>query len=194
MADSDNCYKARLVLHQLDIDYPHIPTDILKGESRTPGSLKLNPNGRVPLLICPDGRPLAESNAMLLYLADDSPLVPEDPYERALVLQWLFFEQYSHEPFIATNRYWIHIAGQAKEQAELLTPNHPKDMAALDVMDTHLSSQSFFAAGCYTIAGIALYAYTHAAHEGGYDLGEFPNMSRWLDDVRMQARHIPITA
>lgn len=194
MADSGNCYKVRLLLHQLGLEWERIPTDILKGESRTPEFLACNPNGKVPLLICPDGRPLAESNAMLVYLAQDTPMLPGDAYDQALVLQWLFFEQYSHEPFIATNRFWIHIAGQAEEQAETLARNHPRGVAALGVMNDHLAQRTFFVADQYSVADIALYAYTHVADQGGYDLDEFPNVRRWLDDVRTQPDHISITA
>jgi glutathione S-transferase len=201
MADSGNCYKIRLLLNQLGIAYQRIPTDILKGESRTEDFLQLNPNGKVPLLILPDGRPLAESNAMLCFLAQGSPLLPTDAYQHALTLQWLFFEQYSHEPFIATNRFWIHLSGDAAAHASQIAANHPKGLAALGVMEKHLQQRDFFTSsgtghdrGDYSIADIALYAYTHVAHQGGFDLSGFPAVQRWLSRVAQQPRHIPIDA
>jgi glutathione S-transferase len=200
MADSGNCYKIRLLLHQLDIEYDRVPTNILKGESRSADFLRLNPNGKVPLLLLPDGRPLAESNAMLCYLARGSALLPDDAYQQALTLQWLFFEQYSHEPFIATNRFWLHLSGEAQSHASQIAANHLKGLAALGVMEQHLQQYDFFTGaqqgsrGRYSIADIALYAYTHVAHQGGYDLSDFPAVRRWLERVAEQPRHIPIDA
>jgi glutathione S-transferase len=193
MGDSGNCYKVRLILNQLDIEYLRIPTDILQGESRSADFLEKNPNGKVPLLMLPDGRPLAESNAMLCYLAQGTALLPQDAYEQALVHQWLFFEQYSHEPFIATNRFWIHLAGEADVHAAQIAANHPKGLAALGVLDSHLRHHDFFVGG-YSIADIALYAYTHVAEQGNYGLAEYPAVQRWLERVAAQPRHIPITA
>ena len=194
MADSGNCYKVRLLLHQLDIPYQRQPTNILEGASRTESFLDLNPNGKVPLLLLPDGRPLAESNAILCYLADGSRLMPEDPYQRGLVLQWLFFEQYSHEPFIATNRFWIYLLKAPEAHAEQIAANHPRGIAALNVMENHLGRQDFFVAGRYGIADIALYAYTHVAHQGRYDLEPFPAVTAWLARVASQPAHIRIDA
>ncbi len=194
MGDSGNCYKVRLLLNQLDIAYERIPTNILVGESRTDEFLELNPNGRVPLLILPDGRPLAESNAILLMLAEGSGFIQTDAYERAVMTQWLFFEQYSHEPFIATNRFWIHIAGEAEEYADRIALNEPRGYQALSVMETHLSEVDFFAGATYSLADIALYAYTHVADEGGFSLDGFPSVRAWLERVRAQPRHIPMTA
>jgi len=194
MGPSGNCYKARLLLTQLEIDWQRVPTDILQGESRTQAFLDLNPNGRVPLLILPDGRPLAESNAMLCHLAEGTRFWPADPYERALTWQWLFFEQYSHEPFIATNRFWISLLGDAAGHAEQIARNHPRGEAALGVMEQHLSGRSFFVADRYGIADIALYAYTHVADEGGYDLAPYPAIRGWLERVAAQPRHITIDA
>ncbi len=194
MADSGNCYKVRLLLGQLDIAYQRLPTNILQGASRTDAFLMLNPNGKVPLLILPDGRPLAESNAILCYLAEGSHLVPDDPYLRALVLQWLFFEQYSHEPFIATNRFWIHLLRDPDSYADRIAANHPRGVAALGVMEDHLRRQDFFVGDAYSIADIALYAYTHVAPEGGYDLHPFPAIRAWLARVASQPSHLPIDA
>lgn len=194
MADSGNCYKVRLLLNQLGIDYQRLPTNILNGESRTPEFLALNPNGKVPLLILPDGRPLAESNAMLCFLARDSELTPVDAYQQALTLQWLFFEQYSHEPFIATNRFWIHLEGSAEANASRIAANHPRGLAALEVMEQHLSAEDFFSGGKYGIADIALYAYTHVAHEGNYDLTPYAAIRGWIQRVANQPGHITIDA
>ncbi len=189
MRDSGNCYKVRLLLNQLDLPFESIATDILQGESRTDEFLALNPNGKVPLLICPDGRPLAESNAILTYLAEGTDYLPEDSYDRALVFQWLFFEQYSHERFIATNRFWIHIERSAATHRTQIAANHGHGLAALGVMNDHLAARGFFVGERYSIADIALYAYTHVADEGGYDLSVFPHIHRWIDAVARQPRH-----
>ena len=194
MGDSGNCYKIRLLMHQLDIPYERVPTNILEGRSRTDWFLALNPNGKVPLLVLPDGRPLAESNAILSYLARGTAHLPDEPYEHALTLQWLFFEQYSHEPFIATNRFWIHILKDPEGHAEEIAARHPKGEAALAVMERHLAAEDFFVAGRYTVADIALYAYTHVAHQGGYDLEAFPAVRAWLARVKSQPRHVTIEA
>ena len=192
MADSGNCYKVRLILNQLHIVYERIPVNILKGESRTDSFLAMNPNGRVPLLILPDGQPLAESNAILCYLSDKTPLCPDDPIQKALTLQWLFFEQYSNEPFIATNRFFRHILKDIDKHSNQIEQNEPRGYAALDVMETHLADHRYFSAEHYGIADIALYAYTHAAHEGGYNLAEYRNIKSWLTRVTSQPRHIGI--
>ena len=192
MASSGNCYKVELVAALLNIPLELHEIDILKGESHTPEFLRLNPNGRVPLLQLPDGRPLAESNAILLYLARDSALVPADPYDRALVHQWLFFEQYSHEPFIATNRFWLHLAATGVEHEAQIQANHPKGLAALEVMEQTLATQSYLTGSSFTVADIALYAYTHVAPEGGYDLGLFPAVQRWLERVAAEPGYIPM--
>ena len=194
MGDSGNCYKIRLLLNQLDIPYERVPTNILVGESRTDAFLKENPNGRVPLLILPDGRPLAESNAIMMFLAEGTAFIPEDPYDRAVMCQWLFFEQYSHEPFIATNRFWIHIAKAADEFADRIALNAPRGYAALDVMETRLGETDYFAGNRYSLADIALYSYTHVADEGGFSLVDYPRVRAWLERVRTTARHVPITA
>ncbi len=202
MADSGNCYKVRLILNQLNIAYERRPINILNGESRTPEFLELNPNGRTPLLILPDGTPLAESNAILFYLAELSAsdqqinhsanLVPETPLARAQTMQWLFFEQYSHEPFIATNRFYLHILKDPDQFEAQIAANQPKGCAALGVMENHLGHAPFFSAGAYGIADIALYAYTHVAHQGGYDLSAYPNIGMWMESVQNQPHHVGI--
>jgi glutathione S-transferase len=189
---SGNGYKVRLLLHQLDIPYERVELDIERGETRTPEFLALNRNGRVPLLVLDDGTTLAESNAIQCYLADGTPLLPEGRLERARVLQWMFFEQYSHEPYIAVVRHWCH-TGEADAKPEETAVRRARGYEALDVMERHLAGRDWFAADRYSVADIALYAYTHVADEGGFDLARFPQLGAWLDRVRAQPRHIPIT-
>ena len=190
MSDSGNCYKVRLCAAQLGIALQRHPTNILEGESRTAEFLSLNPNGKVPLLLLPSGEPLAESNAMLLHLAEGSALLPAAGYHRSLVHQWLFFEQYSHERFIATNRFWRHILGDADTYADQIAANEPNGYAALDVMEAELSRSDFLVPSGYSIADIALYAYTHVADQGGFDLTGYPAIRRWLTRVADQPGHV----
>lgn len=194
MADSGNCYKVRLCCAQLGIALERKPVNILNGESRTEAFLKLNPNGRIPLLQLPDGRLLAESNAMLGYLAADTELLPSGRFDKALVQQWLFFEQYSHERFIATNRYWRHILCEPEQFAEQIAANEGPGYAALDVMEGVLATAPFIATSRYTIADIALYAYTHVASEGGFDLSAYPAIQAWLARVAQQPGHVSMSA
>ena len=190
MTGSGNCYKPALLMTQLEIPYRWQEVDLLKGGSRTPEFLALNPNGKVPTLVLPDGRTLAESNAMLCYLAEGTPLLPDERYARAQVLQWLFFEQYSHEPYVATVRFWIKFLGKQAEWAEKIAEARKKGAAALGVMEQQLAKTSFLAGDCYTIADIALYAYTHVAHEGGYRLEDYPHLREWLSRVEQQPRFV----
>ena len=192
--ESGNGYKVRLALHQLGIPFERVEMDIVAGATRTPGFLAKNPNGRIPTLELPDGTFLAESNAIVFYLADGTPLLPTDRLERAQVLQWMFFEQYSHEPNIATSRYWLHHVELTPERRAALVEKKRAGDAALGVMETHLASRTFFVGERYTIADIALYAYTHVADEGGFDLEPFPAVRAWLARVASQPRHVPITA
>src|SRR5690606_24676676 len=173
-ATSGNCYKIRLAISFLGVSYERISIDITKGESRTDQFLKINPNGRVPVLEIEHGSYLPESNAALWYLASGSPLLPSARLGQAQVLQWMFFEQYSHEPYIATSRYWISILNAEDQYNSQLEERRPKGYAALDVMEGHLRGRNYFVGGAYSIADIALYAYTHVAHEGGFDLGNYP--------------------
>jgi glutathione S-transferase len=189
---SGNGYKVRLLLHQLDIPYERVELDIERGETRTPEFLALNRNGRVPLLVLDDGTTLAESNAIQCYLADGTPLLPEGRLERARVLQWMFFEQYSHEPYIAVVRHWCH-TGEADAKPEETAVRRARGYEALDVMERHLAGRDGFAADRDSVADITLYAYTHVADGGGFDLARFPQLGAWLDRVRAQPRHIPIT-
>ena len=188
---SGNGYKCRLAMHQLGKPFRLVEVDILKGASRTPEFLAMNPNGRVPLLELDDGRRLSESNAILLYVTEGSPLVPTDAFERAQVMQWLFYEQYSHEPNIATARFWLHDVPD--HDRALLAKKQELGRFALSLMDRHLASRTFFVAERYTVADIALYAYTHVADEGGFDLSRYPAVRAWLARVASQPRHVPIT-
>ncbi|GMV31694.1 MAG: hypothetical protein AMXMBFR59_38190 [Rhodanobacteraceae bacterium] len=194
MKASGNCYKVELLLEQLGRPYRWIEVDSAAGETRTPQYLAMNPNGKVPLLEVEPGRWLAESNAILCYLAEGSPYWPQDAWQRAQVLQWLFFEQYSHEPYIAVARFicrWL--APDHPRRAEL--PRlHERGAQALAVMERHLSAQPFFAGNDYTVADIALFAYTHAAADGGFDLDAYPQVRAWLNRVRTQPGFVAQTA
>jgi glutathione S-transferase len=191
--DSGNGYKVRLLLHQLDIPYRRVELDIDKGETRTAEFLARNPNGRIPTLALDDGTCLAESDAIIWYLAEGTPILPEGRVARAQVLQWMFFEQYSHEPYVATPRYILrHLPADHARRAEL--PDRlNRGRAALDVMETHLAKTPFFVGGRYSIADIALYAYTHVADQAGLDLAPYSAVRAWLARVAAEPRHIPIT-
>jgi len=189
---SGNGYKVRLLLHQLGIPFERVEMDILRGETRTPEFLAKNPNGRIPTLELEDGSHLAESNAILCYLADGTPFLPADRLDRARVLQWMCFEQYSHEPNIATVRFWYH-SELTDERRALLPAKRQLGEAALRVMDEHLRTRRFFVGEGYTVADIALYAYTHVADEGGFDLAPHGAIRGWLERVRAQPGHVPIT-
>ncbi|WP_029007638.1 glutathione S-transferase family protein [Azospirillum halopraeferens] len=191
---SGNGYKCRLLLHKLDIPYERIELDIDRGETRTPAFLARNPNGRIPALELEDGTVLPESNAILWYLAEGTPFLPDDRLGRAQVLQWMFFEQYSHEPNIATVRFWItHHVPMTEERTLALPTKRKQGYDALGVMEGHLEGRDYFVGGGMTIADVALYAYTHVAHEGGFDLGGYPRVRAWIDRITDLDRHIPIT-
>jgi glutathione S-transferase len=191
--DSGNGYKIRLLLAQLGLPYGWTDLDIFHGATRTPEFLARNPNGRIPTLQLEDGSYLAESNAILWYLAEGSALVPPDRAGRACALQWMFFEQYSHEPYVATPRYIVrHLPPDSPRRAEL--PDRlVRGRQALAVMETHLGARRFFVAERYTIADIALYAYTHVADQGGHDLSSYPAVRNWLARVAAEPGHVPIT-
>lgn len=181
---SGNSYKVRLLLSQLGIPCATIEIDILNGESRTPEFLKINPNGRTPALD-DDGFVLAESNAILAYLARGTRYLPDDRRRWALAFQWMFFEQYSHEPYIATSRFLLQHRPDSPERAAALAARREGGWAALKVMEGHLSKNDFFV-GDYTIADIALFAYTHVSHEGGFPLDDFPKIRAWIERVKSQ--------
>jgi glutathione S-transferase len=188
--DSGNGYKVRLALAQLGAPYELVAIDIEAGESRAPEFLAKNPNGRIPLLELDDGRLLAESNAILCYLAEGTPLMPAAAFDRALALQWLFFEQYNHEPNVATARYWLRHGHLTPAREWAFAQKRLAGYAALALMEGHLAKADFFIAGCYSIADIALYAYTHVADQGGFDLARFPAVTAWLKRVKMQPGHV----
>jgi glutathione S-transferase len=181
------------MLAHLGLPYTRVELDIYAGATRTPEFLAKNANGRIPLLELDDGRRLAESNAILWWLAEGTPYLPEDRFARAEVLQWMFFEQYSHEPNIATVRSWILHTTLDEDKRKAIEEKRPRGYAALRVMEQHLGPRRFFVGERYSIADIALYAYTHVAHEGGFELTEFPAVRRWLAEVAAAPRHIPIT-
>jgi glutathione S-transferase len=190
---SGNCYKVRLVLAHLGVPYERRHVDVVDRSNRAELLGGLNPALRVPTLVLDDGRPLAESNAILCYFAEGTPLLPADRYERAQVLQWLFFEQYSHEPYVAVLRFWLHYARRPPAEAELES-RRAGGRAALDAMERHLADRAFLVAERYTIADIALYAYTHVAPEGGFELEPYPAIRAWIQRVMGQPGHVPITA
>ncbi len=189
---SGNGYKVRLLLTQLGKPYELVQMDIAKRETRTPEFLAKNPNGRIPCLRLEDGTYLWESNAIQFYLAEGTPFLPAGKLERAQVLQWLFFEQYSHEPYIAVVRSWHHLGTVEANRAQL-ADRVERGYAALGVMESHLAKRSYFVAERYSIADIALYAYTHVADEGKFDLAPYPAVRRWLERVRAQPNYISIT-
>lgn len=188
--ESGNCYKVKLLLSLLEIQHDWIHVDILNGASRTPEFLDKNPNGRVPVLGLPDGRWLFESNAILYFLAQGSIFLPTDTFENAQVLQWQFFEQYSHEPFIATSRYIIRYLGSPPDRQADLDNRRIGGYAALDVMESHLRKNQFFVGNAYSIADISLYAYTHVASEGGFSLKPYANICNWLHNVAQHPKHV----
>jgi glutathione S-transferase len=191
MQRSGNCYKARLALAQLQIPYRLVEIDILQGESRTPEFLAKNPDGHVPLLEVESGRFLAESNAILWYIAGGTPLAPDNRLDRAEALQWMFFEQHSLEPNLGAAWFWLTLVKGGRElQLHAVEDWTEQGYRALLVMEKHLEHHDFFAAGRYTIADIALYGYTHIAHECGFDLTGFPSLRSWLKRVATQDGYV----
>ena len=192
MSMSGNCYKLRLLLEQLGRDYRWIEVDSARGGTRTPAFLARNPNGRVPLIELEDGRVLVESNAILCWLAEGTGFVPADAWQRAQALSWMFFEQYSHEPYIAVARFirgWT--PADSPRRAELPRLRE-RGHQALAVMERHLQSADWFAGAAYGIADIALFAYTHCAGDGGFDLSAYPRIGAWLERVRATPGFVPM--
>lgn len=187
---SGNCYKLQLLCAELGTGYEWREVDILAGDSRTPQFLEMNANGKIPLLELPDGRYLAESNAILCYLADGSEFFSGDAFARSKVLEWLFFEQYSHEPYIATSRFIIQYLGNPPEKKRTLKEKHAAGCLALEVMEHQLTGQDFIGGAAFSIADIALFAYTHVANEGGFDLVPFPGINAWLQRIRDRPNHV----
>jgi glutathione S-transferase len=194
MQVSGNCYKVRLAARQLGLQIALKEYGLHDGATRKPEFLSKNPNGRVPLLEFEDGRTLAESGAILWFLSEDTFLLPTDRWARAEVLQWMFFEQYSHEPYIAVARFWLSFSpeGELEKKRHLIPEWHAKGNAALGVMQSHLARHDWFAGGRYSIADIALYGYTHCAADGGFDLTAYPAIVAWLERVATQPSHVPL--
>ncbi len=190
---SGNGYKIRLLLTQLGIPFERINLDVTKSETRTPDFLSKNPNGKIPVLEVQPGQYLAESNAILVYLSEGTEYLPYDRFLRAQVLQWLFFEQFSHEPYIASPRFWISILHTHEEHKAEIEKRQQQGYAALRLMENHLQTNKYFVGGRYSIADISLFAYTHVAPEGGYDLTPFPAIGAWIDRIKSQPRYINIT-
>jgi glutathione S-transferase len=189
---SGNCYKVRLLLAHLGIPYERVELDVVDRSQRAELLGGKNPALRVPTIELDDGRTLGESNAITWYFADGTGYLPTDPFERAQVLQWLFFEQYDHEPFVAVARFWMLFDRAPSEEA--LADRQAGGYRALDAMDAHLAGRDFFVGNRYSIADVGLYAYTHVAHEGGFDLGRYDAIASWIDRVREQPGHVLITA
>lgn len=193
MSNSGNCYKPRLLAAHLALSLELVPVDVVNGETRHADFIAKNKNGRVPLLELDDGRFLPESNAQLWYLAEGSSFIPADAYERAQVLQWMFFEQYSHEPFIAVARFWWSIKPDGRtEKADDFAVWTQKGYDALDVMEKHLSTRIFFVGERYTVADIALFAYTHNANEANMSLEAYPHIQNWVKRIQSQPNFIPM--
>ena len=192
---SGNCYKVRLLLAHLGIPYERRDLDVVDRSNRPAELGGLNPDLRVPTLVLDDGRPLAESGAILWYFGDRTRFVPDDRYERAKVLQWMFFEQYSHEPALAVVRFLVAYSGRAESHQELIEARTAQGYRALDAMEAHLEAvDGYFVGRTMTLADIALYAYTHVAHEGGFSLGAYPAIRGWLDRIAAEPGHVTIDA
>jgi len=193
-AVSGNCYKVRLLAAQLGLPLELYELSVVDRSNRAEVIGDLNPARRVPTLVLDDGRPLAESNAILWYLGDGTAYVPEGRYERAQVLQWQFFEQYQHEPSIAVVRFLLAYSGEAEKHADRIREQTVNGYTALDAMERHLTGRTFLIGERYSIADISLYAYTHVAHEGGFDLEPYPAIRGWLERVAAQPGHVTIDA
>lgn len=191
---SGNGYKVRLLLSNRRMEYEYVPVDIISGENKKAWFLSKNPNGKVPVLELDDGRLITESNAIMFFLSLGTDFWPDNPLEQADVLKWLFFEQYSHEPNIATSRFWLNIRKKelSSIEIELIQQKQQQGYHALSVMEEHLNNTDFFVGGKYTIADIGLYAYTHVAHEGGFDLTPYSAVRSWLERVRSQDGYVTI--
>jgi glutathione S-transferase len=191
---SGNCYKVRLLFAHLGIEYERRNLDVVDRSNRGEVLGELNPDLRVPTLVLDDGRPLAESGAILWYFAEGTRFVPADAYDRAKVLQWMFFEQYTHEPAIAVVRFLVAYSGEAESHAATIEQRTATGYRALGSMERHLDGSTYFVGDTLTLADIALYAYTHVADEGGFDLGKYPAIRAWLDRVAAEPGHVPIDA
>jgi glutathione S-transferase len=191
---SGNCYKVRLLLAHLGMPYDRRTMDVVDRSNRKDVLGGLNPALRVPTIVLDDGRALAESGAILWYFGEGTRFVPEDRYERAQVLQWMFFEQYDHEPALAVVRFWLAYSGRPEAFADRLEERQAAGYRALDAMEAHLDGRELLVGKSLTIADIALYAYTHVADEGGFELDGYPAVRAWLERVAAEPGHVPIDA
>ncbi len=189
---SGNCYKIQLLCAEMGVDYDWEEVDIIAGDTRTPQFLAMNSNGKIPLLALPDGRYLPESNAILFYLADGSEFFAGDAYARADVLQWMFFEQYSHEPNIATSRFIIKYLGNPADRQTSLEEKKVRGYKALEIMERQLQSHAFIAGDKFNIADIALFAYTHVADEGGFKLDDYAAIREWITTIKGRPKFVPM--
>ncbi len=187
---SGNCFKIKLLLSFLGIPHEWHHVDILNGETQTEEFLQLNPNGKIPLLALEDGRTLSESNAILFYIAKGSQYLPDDSFIQAKILQWQFFEQYSHEPYIAVARYIAKYLGLPDDKRELYDSKQEGGHKALKVMEKQLEQTSFLAGEAMTIADISLFGYTHVAHEGGFELSRYPKIQNWVRKIQKMPNYI----
>lgn len=189
--ESGNAYKVRLILSLLDMDFKTIQYDVVKGETRTEDYLSnINKNGRIPVLQFEDGRCLAESNAILFYMAQDTKYFPTDKWEQAKVMEWLFFEQYSHEPFVAVAKFILTMLPEDTPRRDEIPTLHEKGYTALQIMEDHLSENDYLVGGSITIADIALYAYTHKAYMGDFDMSRFPAINEWCGRIEAEPNYI----
>ncbi|MHA3081534.1 glutathione S-transferase family protein [Acinetobacter sp. ANC 5502] len=181
---SGNCYKVKLLLEFLGIQYEWLHINVLKAESHTPEFLQMNPNGKIPVLVLDDGQILTESNAILGYLAEGTNFIPTDRYAKAKMYEWMFFEQYSHEPFIAVARFINKYLGLPEARVEEYHALQPKGHKALAIMEQALGQHDYLVGNELTLADISLYAYTHVADEGGFDLNLYPNIQAWCQRIQ----------
>ncbi|TGL09029.1 glutathione S-transferase family protein [Leptospira levettii] len=191
---SGNCYKIQLLTSLLNIPYEWIEINIKNRETQTESFLQLNPNGKIPILVLDDGRVISESNAILHFLAEGSHLLPNDPFLKAMVLQWQFFEQYSHEPYIAVARFIQHYLGIPEERRLEYESKQLGGHKALKVLEFQLQKSPFLVGDYFTIADISLFAYTHVAHQGGFDLTSYPNIRRWINRIQTMDSFQPMKA
>jgi glutathione S-transferase len=192
-AASGNCYKVRLLLAHLAVAYERRPVDVIDRSNRPELLGGLNPALRVPTIVLDDGSSLGESGAILWYFGEGTRFVPAHRYARAQMLQWMFFEQYDHEPAIAVARFWLALSGHPEAYADRLPERHAAGYRALDAMERHLADRSWLVGDDLSLADIALYAYTHVADEGGFDLGPYPSVRSWLARVAGEPGHVPIS-
>ncbi|MDW6093089.1 glutathione S-transferase family protein [Vibrio rhizosphaerae] len=187
---SGNCYKVKLLLSFLGIAHEWCHMSVLKGDTKTAAFLSINPNGRIPAVVLDDGRFLSESNAILGYFADGTAFIPSDKYDKAKMYEWLFFEQYSHEPFIAVARFIQKFQGMPASRLEEYHALQPGGNKALSIMDSQLTQTDYLVGNQLTLADIALYAYTHVANEGGFDLSRYPNIQLWCKRIQAHESYV----